>query len=70
MADTIYQTTVLARARRRKFNQRKKTIAVFTLSVFILVAVVVINTVVIVIARITRLLCEARGKANQHTGNG
>lgn len=41
MADTTVQVPVLAKARRKKFNQRKKTIAVFTLSVFILLAVVV-----------------------------
>ena len=41
MADTTYQVSVLAQARRRKFNQRKKTIAVFSFSVFILIAVVI-----------------------------
>ena len=40
LADTTYQVSVLAQARRRKFNQRKKTIAVFSLSCFLLVTVI------------------------------
>lgn len=41
MADTTVQVSILAKARRKKFNQRKKTIAAFILSVFILLSVVV-----------------------------
>lgn len=41
MADQIYQVSILAKARRRKFNQRKKTIAAFSLSCLLLLGVIV-----------------------------